>query len=184
MQVSTRPDPSDAGMAWFLATGDEEADPAGLKRLLDDHVRPQPVAARRRIRLEAENFRELTGFEVEDTNDRAASHRLQVKLSGRAAGRITTRLAEPYAAARGRYDVEVRFRYLNPSAGCRLELSVAGSGAGKAWESSGQEAAWQTHTIRGVSIRSGDEIAVSANSAGVRIDYVQLNLVGAANAAP
>jgi hypothetical protein len=29
LQVSTRPDPSDSGMAYFLATGDDECDPAG-----------------------------------------------------------------------------------------------------------------------------------------------------------
>src|SRR5262245_43056430 len=46
LQVSTRPDPSDAGMTWFLVTGDEEADPAKLRRLLADHVVPAPVAAR------------------------------------------------------------------------------------------------------------------------------------------
>ena len=37
MLVSTRPDPSDAGMTYFLATGDEQCDPAKLKRLIGDH---------------------------------------------------------------------------------------------------------------------------------------------------
>ncbi len=38
LRVSTRPDPSDAGMAYFLMTGDEEADPVKLQRLLAQHA--------------------------------------------------------------------------------------------------------------------------------------------------
>src|SRR5262249_12581142 len=64
--VSTRPDPSDAGMAYFLATGDEDCDPAKLRRLLAEHTPPPPVAARKQIRLEAENFRELDGYEIDE----------------------------------------------------------------------------------------------------------------------
>src|SRR5262249_2357932 len=44
--VSTRPDPSDAGMAYFLVTGDEQADPAKLERLLARHNVPAPLERR------------------------------------------------------------------------------------------------------------------------------------------
>ena len=44
LRVSTRPDPSDAGMAYFLMTGDEEADPVKLERLL---ARPRRTGAGR-----------------------------------------------------------------------------------------------------------------------------------------
>jgi len=62
MVVSTRPDPSDAGMTYFLATGDESATPEKLKSLIEDHVVPPLVGARAKVRLEAENFITLDGF--------------------------------------------------------------------------------------------------------------------------
>src|SRR5262249_43496978 len=109
MLVSTRPDPSDAGMAFFLATGDEDTDPQKLKRLLADHQVPKIVGARSVVRLEAENFRELTNYEIEDRNDRNTSHRLSVRpLRGKKSGEVRTRFDEPYAAS-GRYDVSVRY---------------------------------------------------------------------------
>jgi hypothetical protein len=123
MIVSTRPDPSDAGMAYFLATGDEEADPAKLRRLLEEKTVPPPTLARKQIRLEAENFRELQGYEVEDANDRTASHRLQVKSTGGAAASIRTPFAEPYAGS-GRFDLDVRY-FDEPSGLCRLTLLVS-----------------------------------------------------------
>ena len=68
MVVSTRPDPSDSGMAYFLMTGDEEADPAKYKRLLDEKVVPRPIAFRSKVRIEAENFTTLNGYELEITD--------------------------------------------------------------------------------------------------------------------
>jgi predicted amidohydrolase len=174
MQVSTRPDPSDAGMAFFLVTGDEEADPAKLQRLLDGHVRPQQIAERKRIRLEAENFRELAGFEVEDRNDRNVSHRLSVKPSQAGVGRITTQFAEPFAASRARYDVDVRHAAIGPERS-QFTLLINGKPQGAGWESSGNNQAWATHTVSDVEIGEGDEIAIEIRGAGGRLDYVQLN---------
>ena len=74
MLVSTRPDPSDSGMTWFLVTGDELCDPAKLRRLLDEHQRPAPVVARQIVRLEAENFRHIEGCVLDDRKDRQISH--------------------------------------------------------------------------------------------------------------
>jgi hypothetical protein len=56
MQVSTRPDPSDAGMAYFLITGDEEADPPKFRQLVAEHQVPKPLSPRTQVRLDAENF--------------------------------------------------------------------------------------------------------------------------------
>ena len=93
MLVSTRPDPSDAGMAYFLATGDEEAIRRSSSGCSPSTSVPPPVAARKQVRLEAENFRDLDGYEVEDRNDRTASHRLSVRPRGpRDAAAIRTRL--------------------------------------------------------------------------------------------
>jgi hypothetical protein len=174
MLVSTRPDPSDAGMAYFLTTGDEEADPLKLKRLLDEHTPPQPAAARKKVRLEAENFRELEGYEVEDANDRMASHRLNVKSAGGRPTAIRTRFDEPYTAPQGHYDVEVRYRN-ELSGSCRFTLLVNGVAQGSGWESSGKDAGWTSHTLRDIEICSDDTIAVQTEGSLNRLDYVQLN---------
>jgi len=174
LQVSTRPDPSDAGMAYFLVTGDEEADPAKLKRLLDDKLAPAPIALRRRVRLEAENFRDLDSYELEDRNDKGASHRLQAALKpGKTAGRIRTRFAEPFTAPKGRYDVDVRFFDAREQR-CRFTLLVSGVPQGAAWESPGTGQGWTTQTVANVEIGTGDEIAISTEGTGARLDYVQL----------
>lgn len=172
MQVSTRPDPSDAGMAYFLMTGDEQADPAKLKRLLEDKVVPQQVMSRAKVRLEAENFRELAGYQLEDTNDRTASHRLQVKSTGGATGSIRTSLAQPYTAASGRYDVDVRYR--NGGGACGFLFLVNGSSVGIGWESAEKTEGWVTHTLRDVAINAGDAIEVQAKGSPGRLDYVEL----------
>jgi predicted amidohydrolase len=173
--VSTRPDPSDAGMAYFLATGDEDADPGKLRSLLADHTRPQPIADRGKIRLEAENFLQLAGYEVEDRNDRNASHRLSVRpLGPRDAAAIRTTLDEPYAASRGRYDVELRY-FDQSDQRCRFSLQIAGAKPGSYHDSAGG-VGWTTHTFRDVEIQIGDEIAISALGRPLSIDYVQLNV--------
>ncbi len=78
MLVSMRPDPSDAGMAWFLVSGDDECDPPKLKRLIDEHRFPSLITTRTQVRIEAENFRQIEGFDLDDRNDRNASHRLNL----------------------------------------------------------------------------------------------------------
>src|SRR5262249_15002276 len=77
MEVSTRPDCSDAGMAWFAVSGDEQCDPVKLQRLLEKHERPS-ITTRQQVRLEAENFRRFDGFAVEYRNDKKASQSLEV----------------------------------------------------------------------------------------------------------
>src|SRR5262245_45911922 len=156
MQVSTRADCSDAGMAYFLVTGDEEADPAKLRKLLDDNVVAAPLDARKQVRIEAENFLHLDGYELEYRNDRSASHRLNVKLT-KDAGHIRTRFDQPYTAARARYDVEVRY-FDEKGSRCRYVLSVNDAVRGAAWESSGEGQGWTTQTIRDVEICIDDEI--------------------------
>jgi len=108
MLVSTRPDPSDAGMTWFLVSGDEECDPARLKALIEDHEPAVPVPGRQRVRIEAENFRHLEGFVLEDRNDRQASHRLNVRHSGAGTARIRTYIDEPFTLRATHGDLEIR----------------------------------------------------------------------------
>jgi hypothetical protein len=176
LEVSTRPDPSDAGMAYFVMTGDEEASPSKLERLLADHVVPAPVTARSRVRLEAENFRDLDGYEVEDRNDRTASHALSARPTGAASGRIRTTFDEPYTASPGRYDVEVRYFDESGPPG-RYTLLIRGVAQGSPWESPGTGQGWMSRTLPDILIRTGDDIAVTAQGSPGRLDYVQLNLV-------
>lgn len=176
--VSTRPDPSDAGMAYFLVTGDEECDPAKLKRLLEEHRRTPPIPERKQVRLEAENFRNLEGFVVDDRNDRTASHRLSVKLSEGSDGRIRTRFDEPFARGCGQYDVVVRFLD-EPGQRCRYAFFVNGVARGLPWESAGKGRGWTSQSIRDVAIQVGDEIRVDIKGPSGRLDYVQLNLLNA-----
>jgi hypothetical protein len=180
MLVSTRPDPSDAGMAYFLATGDEDCDPAKLRRMLADRMRPAPATARQQIRLEAENFRVLAGYEVEDRNDRTASHRLSVApRNGQSAPAIRMVFHEPYAALTGRYDVEARYF---GHAGPPLELVLQVAGKKYAAQPSETSASgWTSLNFRGVDLKIGDEIAVTASGSRPRLDYVQLTTPRPAN---
>jgi hypothetical protein len=180
--VSTRPDPSDAGISWFIATGDEECSPAKLQQLLERHEKP-PVKFRRQVRLEAENFRHLDGFEVEYRNDKKASQSLEVALTKNARGWIATQFNEPYAPDSGSCAMEVR--YLDESGTqSRFTLLLNGKARGTAWASAGDGRGWTTHTVSDVAIRAGDEIAIEAEGNPCRLDYVQLNFAGATGAPP
>lgn len=182
MLASTRADPSDAGMAWFLVTGDEECTPQKLKALLADRQPVSRVAVRPSVRLEAENFRELEGVVVEKSNDRNASHRLSVAPSSTSPARIRTRFDEPFARAAGRYDVEIRYRE-SKGAG-QFALFVNGSPRGTAWTSSGEAAGWRSHVIRDVEVKFGDEIRVDLLNGRGAVDFIQLNSPGAALTPP
>jgi hypothetical protein len=175
MTASTRPDPSDAGMAWFLATGDEQCDPTKLNRLLEEGQPLLPIAARTRVRIEAENFRQLEGFVLEDRNDANASHRLHVKLvTATGTGRVQTPFEEPFIANTARYDVEVRFR-AGPSGLGRYVLLVNGTAVGPSWHDAARDERWQSHTIPDVAVGRGDSIAVKVEGAeGGKLDYVEL----------
>jgi len=179
MRASTRADCSDAGMAYFLVTGDEAGDPLKLQKLLIAKEMPTPVAARQSVRIEAENFRTLENYELEFKDDREVSHRINVKLNG-AKGKIQTPFAEPFSAS-GRFDVEVR--YLDEKDGkSRYALSVNGVRKGEPWVASSDTEGWKTHVIPNLDVKTGDEIAVEVERDGSeagKLDYVQLTRAGA-----
>lgn len=175
VRATTRADCSDAGMAYFLVSGDEHGDLVKLRRLLEQHRPPAPTYPRPFVRLEAENFLTLDGYDIEDTN-RRASHRLNVKLAaGSTKGRIAVPFDEPYTPTRARYDAEVRY-HAETAGACRYTLSVNGVRQGDSWQSStGTD--WQSHAIAGITVRSNDTIAVETACEGGatgRLDYVHL----------
>jgi hypothetical protein len=173
MLVSTRPDPSDAGMAWFLTTGDEDCTSAKLKRLLDEHQLPSPTAGRRQIRVEAENFRHLTGFMVEGRKDKEASHQLNLLATGNT-GSIRTRIDEPFMARAARYDVVIHHREALTQRS-HYTFSINDVPSGGAWDSASSN--WTNHVIRAVELRMGDEVMLNVKGAPCRLDYVQFNLL-------
>jgi hypothetical protein len=176
LRATTRADCSDAGMAYFLVSGDEAGDTEALRRLLERRQRPAPANPRPWVRLEAENFLTLDNFTLEDRNDRQASHRLYVRLTA-GAGRISLPFDQPYTAARATYDVSVRY-FADRTGAARFTLLINGKRQGAAWQTSGGDDAWQTWTIAGVEINDGDVIAIEAQAAdgsSGRLDYVQLD---------
>ena len=183
LQTEGRADISDSTMTYFLLTGDEDANLGKLKSLLDDERIPAPMDPRDTVRIEAENFLSLNNFEVDPRNDRRASHRLSVRLSGKGHGRIRTPFNQPYAAESGRYDIDVR--YFDAKEGRRrLALVINGSRQGDSWIASANNDEWTTQTIPAVTVQSGDEIMVSARGRGggyTKLDYVQFNRKHAAS---
>ena len=185
LQAEGRADISDSTMTYFLLTGDEDADLDKFKSLLDDKKIPALMMPRRQVRLEAENFRTLNHYQVDDRNDRATSHRLSVRLTNPAAGHICTPFDQPYTADSGLYDAEIR--YFDEKAGrSEFKLYVNGMQKGQSWTASADTDSWQTQTITNLTIHTGDEIMVESRANGGeagKLDYVQLNHKGKASGA-
>lgn len=182
MQATTRADCSDAGMSYFLVTGDESADPIKLKKLLDEKIVAPVAAERASVRIEAENFLQLDQFQVEDINDKRSSHALSVKLSGKPGGYIRTPFREPYAASAGQFDISIRFAE-SGSGRSTFALSVDGVRRGKPWTGSSDDRTWKSHTVPQVNLRAGNEIRIEVTGepgAAARLDYVQLDRCDAA----
>jgi hypothetical protein len=135
------------------------------------------------MRLEAENFRMLDGFEVNyNRADRQVSQRIHVHMQGTGPGRIETRFDEPYSAPLAVYDVELRYT----AQGAALRFLVNQTPRGDPEIARSAENGWRTHTLRGVRIADGDVLTLTADAGlngSVRLDYVQLNLVSAVDAA-
>src|SRR6185295_7788152 len=128
-------------------------DPIKLRHLIEDHHAAPPVLSRKHVRLEAENFRYLEGYALEDRNDKKASHRLEVKLTSKNSGSIRTRFDEPFAGPAAHRDVEVRYCDEKGSQ-CSFALFVNGVAQGAAWESPGEGRGWASQVIRDVAIKA------------------------------
>lgn len=180
MRATTRADCSDAGMAYFLLSGDEDVEIEKLRALLADGRPLQPVPTRAKIRLEAENCELLDDFEVQYKNERRVSQRICVQPQASRA-RLQTRLKELYLPP-GPFDVHVRyFGSLNHLT--RFELRVNGRPQGDEWRPETDEPRWQTETVRGVEIARGDEIQLvvqGGEGALGRVDYLELAQAGPA----
>jgi hypothetical protein len=175
LEAEKRCDISDSTMTYFLLTGDEEANLDKLKRLLNDRQMPKIEKHRNAIRIEAENFRDLGGFEVE-YGDRRTSHRVNVGMRDIGTDGITTAFNDIYTVS-GWYDVEVRF--LDEKDGrSEFRLLVGGVQRSEPWTASADTGSWQSKTIADVPVKTGDEITLEVRGDGGeagKLDYVQLN---------
>jgi hypothetical protein len=184
MQATTRADCSDAGMAWFLMTGNERPTPENLNQALNHHQVPGPETIRKTIRMEAENFRSLEQADIEYLRrERTISQRLSVQFTGTAEGRVLTHFHEPYTAVAGRYDIGVRY-YDEPGGRCRYELLVNGKLQRAAWRASANDRKWHIASLPDVVLKQGDEIAVKVlgdrQDTG-KLDYIELIYTGSAS---
>jgi hypothetical protein len=174
-----RVDISDSTMAYFLLTGDENADLTKLDNLLDNRIRPQPLNPRATLRMEAENFVTLQNYTVV-FGDSQLSQRLKVTGAQNATCRIRTKFNELYTVPSARYDVEVR--YYDASGGqSSFQLKVNGSNAGAGWTANAESNTWRSRTLFGLIIRNGDDLELEVRTSGTErgeLDYVGLTFRG------
>jgi hypothetical protein len=181
LEVSTRPDPSDAGMAYFVASGDETCTPEKLRRLLADHQPPRPLAARDTIRLEAENFQVLEGWRVETATSREVSHRLYLeRQADRPMATARTRVREPYMADSAVYDLIVHCAQAggtDEEASGTWELTLDDPRGGRQthrWTAREAKEGWVRHTVAGLTVRLGATVELTTSAPAARWDYVEL----------
>jgi hypothetical protein len=179
LEAEERCDMSDATMTYFLLTGDEQCDPKKLAALLDQKHKPDPVAIRPTIRLEAENFSLLDNC-MPVTVGKQASQSVAVQMSDRPKGLIRTEFHEIYAAQSGRYEVSIQYREASNSAATYL-LRINGVPQGDTWKASANDNAWKSHTVKEVLLAQGDMIEVEAAAPAHQrgeLDFVQLTYRG------
>ncbi len=175
--ATTRADASDAGMTYFLMSGDEGASIDDLESLLEHDTIPAELDPRQTIRLEAENFRTLSDYELLAAGS-AVSQRTKVRLTSATTGFIRTVFNEFYAAS-GHYDVAVRFFDDSAGSPATFTLRINGTPQGSSWSGSAGDDSWQSQTFGNVEILLGDEIEVEGSgSAGdlAELDFVELQL--------
>lgn len=177
MLVAEVADASDAGMTYFLLSGNELGTIDDLRSLLDDNRLPPSVDARPTILLEAENFRTLSNYEL--AVSREASHGAKVVLAdGVTAGAIHTLFNELYAATDAAYDVRIRY-FDSSAATSTFTFNVNGTRQGPGWSGATGDDSWHVVTLSDIPLQKGDEITIEAVGAPgdrAEIDSVELLL--------
>jgi len=179
LEAEERCDVSDATMGYFLVTGDEKCDPKKLAALLDQRQKPEIIAIRPMIRLEAENFTLLeNGAPV--TIGKQVSQNVIVRMSEAPKGALRTEFHEIYAAPGGRYEIGVQYRDATDGAATYV-LRICGTSQGDTWKASADDNAWKSHTVKEVFLSQGDVIEVEVQGDGKdrgELDFVQLTYRG------
>lgn len=175
LRTTTRADCSDAGMTYFLMTGDEQPEISKLKSLLMDHQKPTPLDHRNKIRMEAENFQHISHFDIDFRNDRQVSQRIDLSLSA-PSGLINTRLKEPYISNEAEYDIEVR--HFDRGEGANTYQLYLNDHLIREWQSKNNPDGWVSQVIPGITVGLIDEIklfAKKSSSSELKVDYIQFN---------
>jgi len=181
LEAEQRCDVSDATMTYFLLTGDETCDPQKLIALLDRKQKPDPIAVRPTIRLEAENFRLLqNGTPV--TIGRQASQSVAVRMSESSGSFIRTEFHEIHAAESGRYVVAIQFRTVgrasSPQKSPTLQLCVNGKAQDGGGKIVAGNSAWRSYTAENVVLVQGDVIEVACrHDEPVELDFLQVQKI-------
>ena len=182
LEAEERCDVSDATMAYFLLTGDEQCDPQKLAALLDRRQKPDVIAVRPTIRLEAENFSLLENV-VPVAIGKQASQNVVVRLSDASKGAIRTEFHEIHAAQSGRYKVGIRCRHAEVPGGASpiLQLRINGVPQSTTWSASVSEGAWETYSLKELFLSEDDTIEIQVLADGkerCELDFVQLTYLG------
>jgi hypothetical protein len=184
LEAEERCDMSDATMTYFLLTGDEECDPKKLAALLDKKQKPDPIAIRPTIRLEAENFSLLENC-TPVTVGKQASQSVAVRTSNASKSVIRTEFHEIHSAPSARYEVSIRYRDLSSNAALHV-LRINGIPQGNAWGASADRDPWTNHTVNEVLLSQGDVIEIEVQPDGKgqsELDFLQLSYLGLADPA-
>lgn len=172
LRATTRADCSDAGMTYFLLTGDEDVTIEDLEKLLKRHELPTSKNSRRRIRIEAENFSELNSFEIKYVNDRKASQRISVTSSELSA--MKSHFREPYVGGPSVKDITVRY-FETDIAGQLFSLKI-NSALQASFKSVGDSSGWSDFFAPAIPISPNDMIEINVTGSGpFQIDYIELN---------
>ncbi len=171
IHATTRADCSDAGMMYFLLTGDEDVTISKVENLIKGLAIPAPKWQRPWVRLEAENFRDLGAYEIEYTNDRTASQRISIRSDS--ATEIKTPLLEPYLQPASNYDLTLRY-FESGTGGQKYSLLIAGKLL-RSWISDGNNRGWANFLAQQIPIHVGDMIQIKSEGPGwFKLDYLEL----------
>lgn len=175
LQLTTQPEAPNVGLAYFLASGDEEATLPKLKKLLDENERLAVVGNQKKIRIEAENFYELKGAKVNFSQHELCSHGASVKHSARLSWEINTLFNAPNVKERNKFDISIRY-YSGKYDDAEYTFLINDRQQDTIWLA-GESEKWQTKTIKNVLLRLGDKISIQITTnrgSGIQIDYIDL----------
>ncbi|GIW95194.1 MAG: hypothetical protein KatS3mg110_3235 [Pirellulaceae bacterium] len=171
LETSTRPDCSDAGMTYFLLTGDPVATPQKLHEFLSGQVKAPP-AGRDTIRLEAENFIGLENYKIVRM-DRRVSHSLAISpVSPQIPTRLHTVVDEPYVADTATYATFLAYR---GKPGLTFTATLVGAGQPlPSVEVRIDNSDWNQLKLGDISLRIGDPVEIRLEGTLPELDYLEL----------
>ena len=193
LAILGRPDPSDAGMAYFLFTGsetvvpdDRSTFPTGfnppynanytLKKLLHDHIKP-PVITRSVILMEAENFRR-SNYAVDYSWTYSQRGAVTCTAGAGTVAKITTTFNELHTAD-ATYAIAIK--YLDESSGSSTYRLFVNGTQRDVWTANTNDNTWKIRTKSGVTVRRGYQVRLEATKNGTelcKVDTIKFSRTG------